>query len=150
MKKTHIVLLVLIAGAIAALVGFLRVTTTYETIESAMRMPGKSVTVSAKFDLSQKPVSDDLKNSNYTEFGVFDTLSGKRMKVVYHDKLPKDADKSENMVLQGKFVKDHFECSNITMKCPSKYKDDMKAAEKNIQTTTHSAPAENNSEAPKY
>jgi hypothetical protein len=28
---------------------------------------------------------------------------------------------------------DYFDCKSIQTKCPSKYKDDMKAAEKNIQ-----------------
>jgi len=31
---------------------------------------------------------------------------------------------------------DHFECSEILMKCPSKYKDDMNAAKKNLETTS--------------
>ncbi|MEI9944773.1 MAG: hypothetical protein WDN26_11190 [Chitinophagaceae bacterium] len=47
---------------------------------------------------------------------------------------PSNLEQSERLVMKGKYVIDHFECSEILMKCPSKYKDDMKAAEKNIQS----------------
>jgi len=42
--------------------------------------------------------------------------------------------------LQGKYEDGHFNCKTIQTKCPSKYKDDMKAAEKNVQKTTQSEP----------
>jgi cytochrome c-type biogenesis protein CcmE len=38
---------------------------------------------------------------------------------------------------------DHFECSEILMKCPSKYKDDMNQAKKNLQENAATTPARN-------
>ena len=43
MKKIHIILLVLIAGAIAVLISFLQTATTYDTVDTAMAKPGKFV-----------------------------------------------------------------------------------------------------------
>jgi len=54
---------------------------------------------------------------------------------------------SEKLVLQGKYVNGLFECKTIQTKCPSKYKDDIRNAEKNIKnTTTLSSPAEKSSD----
>jgi cytochrome c-type biogenesis protein CcmE len=35
--------------------------------------------------------------------------------------------------MKGKMVNDHFECSDILLKCPSKYKDDKKQLEKDME-----------------
>ena len=50
MKKIHIVLLVLIAGAIAVLISFLQTATTYDTVETAISKPGKFVHLMARLD----------------------------------------------------------------------------------------------------
>ena len=92
---------------------------------------------------------DAINNPNYLSFTAVDSL-GKSVKVVYHNAKPDNLESSERLVLKGAYQKNHFECKEIMMKCPSKYKDDIKAAEKNIQTTTETNPAENNSAANKY
>jgi len=142
MKKIHIILLVLIAGAIAVLVSFLQTASTYDTIETAMSKPGKFVHVIAKLDHSQPVEYDAINNPNYLSFTAVDSL-GKSVKVVYHNSKPDNLEHSERLVLKGSYKDDHFECKEIMMKCPSKYKDDMKAAEKNIQSTSETTPAEN-------
>ncbi|MBS1608251.1 MAG: hypothetical protein JSS70_05675, partial [Bacteroidetes bacterium] len=38
-------------------------------------------------------------------------------------------------VLKGSIQNDHFECKEILMKCPSKYKDEMKVNDKNMPTS---------------
>jgi cytochrome c-type biogenesis protein CcmE len=45
-------------------------------------------------------------------------------------------EKSERLVLKGKVNGDVFECKDILLKCPSKYKDDMEQAKKNLETTS--------------
>ena len=35
--------------------------------------------------------------------------------------------------MKGKMQADHFECNDILLKCPSKYKDDKKELEKTIK-----------------
>jgi cytochrome c-type biogenesis protein CcmE len=41
---------------------------------------------------------------------------------------------SERLVLKGSIKSGQFECKEILMKCPSKYKDDPEAAKKNLTT----------------
>lgn len=147
MKKIHIVLLVLIAGAIAVLLTFLKTASTYDTIDTAMGKPGKFVHLMARLDKSQPVEYDAIKNPNYLSFTVLDT-TGKSVKVVYHNAKPDNLEISERLVLKGKYQDGQFDCQDIQTKCPSKYKEDMSAAEKNIQTQT--TPGNNNAETPKY
>jgi cytochrome c-type biogenesis protein CcmE len=134
MKKIHIVLLVLIAGAIAVLISFLQTTTTYDTVQTAMDKPGKFVHLMARWDKSQPMEYDALKNPNYLSFTAVDTL-GKSVRVIYHNPKPENFEISEKLVLKGKYTSaGFFDCSSIQTKCPSKYKDDLKASQKNAQS----------------
>jgi hypothetical protein len=139
MKKIHIVLLVFIAAAIAILISFLQTTTTYDTVQTAMDKRGKFVHLMARWDRSQPLEYDALKNPNYLSFTAVDTL-GKSVKVIYHQPMPENFAISEKLVLKGKYSDGYFDCKSIQTKCPSKYKDDMKAAEKKMQGTTQAGP----------
>lgn len=133
MKTTHIIILVLIAAAIAVLVQYTGDLTTYETIASAKEKEGKFVNLIAKLD-QRKPVEyDAVKNPNYLSFTAIDTL-GNSIKVIYHDNKPTDMEKSERIVLKGRVRDGLFECKDILLKCPSKYKDDPKAMQQ-LQTS---------------
>jgi len=137
MKKIHIILLVFIAGAIAVLISFLQTATTYDTVQTAMDKPGKFVHLMARWDRAQPMQYDALKDPNYLSFTAVDTL-GKSVKVIYHSPKPENFEMSEKLVLQGKYEDGYFNCKTIQTKCPSKYKDDMKAAEQNVQKTSQS------------
>lgn len=134
MKKTHIALLILIAAAIAVLISYTGNLSTYETVASARQKEGKFVRLIAKVDKSQPIEYDPIKNPNYMVFTAVDTL-GHTTKVVYHNAKPADFEKSERLVLNGKMQNGQFECKDMLMKCPSKYKDDPNAARKNLTTT---------------
>ena len=136
MKKIHIVMLVGIAITIAVLVSMMGDLSTYETLTSARQKEGKFVTVIAMLDKSgNNPIQyDPVKNANFTSFYVIDTL-GNRARVEYHFEKPFDMEKSERIVLKGRMRGDVFEITQkdgILIKCPSKYKDDPKAAENNL------------------
>lgn len=131
MKKLHIVLLVFIAAAIALMASLLKDVTTYATIASAKQKPGKIVKLIARLDKSKPLEYDPIKNPNYLKFTAIDTL-GNTTAVIYYNTKPTDMEKSERLVLTGKIVNDYFECKDILLKCPSKYKDDVKQAEKNL------------------
>lgn len=133
MKKIHIILLILIATTIGVLISFLKTTTTYDTVETAIAKPGKFVHLMARLDKSQPVEYDALKDPNFLKFTAVDTL-GKSIQVIYHNPKPENFEISERLVLKGKYSDGIFDCKSIQTKCPSKYKDDMKAAEKNIQS----------------
>lgn len=132
MKKTHIILLVLIAISIVVLISYTGDLTTYETIASARQKEGKFVNLIAKVDKQQPLEYDAIKNPNYLSFTAVDTL-GNTIKVVYRNNKPTDMEKSERIVLKGRVQGDHFECKDILLKCPSKYKDDPNATQKAVQ-----------------
>jgi cytochrome c-type biogenesis protein CcmE len=135
MKRTHIIILIGIAALIAGLVSVGVDVSTYDSINSAKNKQGKFVHIIAKMDKTQPLEYDAIKNPNYLSFYAVDSLGG-QTKVVYHNSKPADLEKSERLVMQGKMTTDFFECSNILLKCPSKYKDDEKQMQKNVEQST--------------
>ncbi len=134
MKKSHIVVLIGIAIAIGALIMLSVDFSTYDTIQSAKQKQGKFVHLIARLDRTMPLEYDPAKNPNYLSFTAIDSLGG-RAKVVYLNTKPPELEHSERIVLKGKMQGDVFECSDILLKCPSKYKDDKKQLEKTIVAT---------------
>lgn len=135
MKKTHIVLLVLIAVSIAVLISFMGDVTTYDTVTSAKEKPGKFVHLIAKMEKNSMNY-DPIKDPNFLTFTAVDSL-GNSIHVVYHNTKPADLEKSDRLVLKGRVQGSNFECQDILLKCPSKYKDDMNAAKKELGTAAN-------------
>ncbi len=140
MKKIHIALLILIAATIAVLISFMGTLSTYDSVQTAMKKKGKTVSIIARLDRTQPIEYDAVKNPNFLSFVAYDSL-GSNMKVIYRKEKPTNLEHSERLVLKGKMSDDHFECSEILMKCPSKYKDDMNEAKKNLQENAATSPA---------
>lgn len=118
------------------LLSFIGDLSTYETLASARQKEGKTVTVITQLDKTvPNPIEyDAMKNPNLTRFYVVDTL-GNKAQVVYYFEKPFDMEKSDRIVLKGKMKGDIFEITRkdgILIKCPSKYKDDPKAAYNNL------------------
>jgi cytochrome c-type biogenesis protein CcmE len=132
MKKLHIFLLIAVAAAIAIMISFTTDLTTYDTISSAQEKPGKYVHLIAKLDREQPVEYDPIKDPNYCSFTVVDSLGGKA-RVISNKPKPADLEQSERIVLKGRMKEDGFHCDEILLKCPSKYKDDMDAASKQLE-----------------
>ena len=113
------------------------------TVATAKKKPGQFVHLIAKLDKTVPVEYDAVKNPNYLSFMAYDSL-GSNMKVIYRKEKPANLEHSERLVLKGKMGDDHFECSEILMKCPSKYKDDMNQAKKSLQENAATTPAKNN------
>jgi len=142
MKKIHIALLVLIAVTIAVLISFMGTLSTYDTVQTAIKKKGKTVSIIAKLDRTHAIEYDAVNSPNHLSFFAVDSL-GSSVKVIYNQPKPSNLEHSERLVLKGKMNDDHFECSEILMKCPSKYKDDMNQAKKNLQENATATPAKN-------
>ena len=123
MKKIHIVGLVLVAMAIAALISLMGDMSTYDSIESAQKKEGKFVHIIAKVDTTKPIVYDPIKDPNYLSFTAVDSL-GAYAQVVYKNAKPTDFEKSSRVVMKGAMQDGRFECKEIVLKCPSKYKDE--------------------------
>ncbi|HZI00310.1 MAG TPA: cytochrome c maturation protein CcmE [Flavisolibacter sp.] len=133
MKKIHIILLLLIIGGIVGMSFFIKDLTTYETFSSAAGKKDQFLVIKAKLDKETPIEYDQLKDPNKTVFYAVDQ-DGKRIKVLYNNSKPTDIERSEGIDLNGYMRDGFFECTKLQMKCPSKYKDDMNAAQKNLPT----------------
>ena len=121
MKKLNIILLVIIAIAIGVIVGIVGDFSTYETFSTAASRPGKEFHVIAVLQRHQKMEYNPVKDPNYFSFYARDKR-GEQEKVIFTGSEPTDFEKSEQIVLTGKMEGNEFHCSQILMKCPSKYK----------------------------
>lgn len=131
MKKIHIILLLLVMGGIIGMSFFIKDLTTQETFSSAGGKNGRFVVVKVQLDKAAPVEYDGLKDPNLTVFYAVDK-EGKRSKVIYRNSKPQDMERSEGIDLNGYMRDGYFECTKLQMKCPSKYKDDMGAAQKSI------------------
>lgn len=125
MKKLHVLLLVCVAATISVLISFMGSLSTYDTVKSAKSRPGRYLHLVARLDHSQPIEYDAVNNPNYLSFVAIDSL-GDAIKVVYHNAKPDNLETSDRLVLKGMMRGDFFECREILMKCPSKYKDEQK------------------------
>ena len=124
MKKSHIVLLLLIVAAIAAIVSAFADFSSYETFASASKQPGKKLYVIGYLQKDKAQEYDPVKDPNHFIFYAKDK-AGDMHKVVFNGEKPRDIEKSEQIVMMGYEEAGTFRCSRIQMKCPSKYKKDM-------------------------
>ncbi len=143
MKKIHIVLLVLIAGAIAFLISNFNLTsTTYDSIADARSNPGKFLHIAVKLDTLAPIEYDPIKNANYLSFQAVDVEKpDQKMQVVYRRGEIPNLRISERIILKGKYENGYFECHDVQTKCPSKYKDDPRAIAQGLDNATGSQPA---------
>jgi len=118
MKKTHIVLLIVIAVAIGAIFASLSNASTYANFSDAFAKPGSKFTVVGWLDHSKEIISEPMK----TTFYMKDKENNVR-KVVYNEAKPQDFERSESITITGYVEEDVFYASEISLKCPSKYND---------------------------
>jgi len=131
MKTSSIILLVAIAAVIGTLLMYSVDFSTYDTIASAREKQGKYVHLIARVDKSKPIQYDALKDPNYLSFYATDSLGGSTQ-VIYHNTKPEEFEHSDRVVLKGKMEGNVFQCDEILLKCPSKYKDDKKELEKTV------------------
>lgn len=123
MKKSHIILIILIAAVSAILVSTYTSSVDSVTFEDARKEEGKQVKIVGLFDKTKSIEYDALKDANLTKFFVIDA-NGESVEVNLTDKQgkPMGLEQSENVTIEGKFGADGtFQASHLLMKCPSKY-----------------------------
>lgn len=129
MKKGYIIGLVLVSILVAIFVSTLEGASMYVTIDGAKKLHEKGdereVHVVGSLiknqDGSVKGLYyDPLVDANKSEFLIQDD-SLNTSKVILLSSLPTDFDKSEKVVVQGKFDGQNFIASKVLLKCPSKY-----------------------------
>jgi len=122
MKKIHIIGIIIIAIAIAAILTTLGSTSTYANFTEAAKEPDSEFHVVGKLDKEKETVYDPQRDANLFTFYMKDN-EGIEKKIVLHKSKPQDFERSEQIVLIGKIEGEEFHASDILMKCPSKYND---------------------------
>lgn len=131
MKKTHLLALVVIAVAIGILISTAGDASTYADFSEARKMAleGNNAKIHVVGKLKKDTQGniqgmsyDPLKDPNYFEFVLIDTLKNEQ-KVILHSPKPQDFDRSEQVVIVGKMEGKDFACDKVILKCPSKYQE---------------------------
>ncbi|MDW8272650.1 MAG: cytochrome c maturation protein CcmE [Chitinophagales bacterium] len=122
MKKSHIILLVVLAAAIGIIVATTGDYTTYATFSQAKETK-RAVNVAGYLAKDKPLIYDPLKDPNYFRFTMYDR-EGNVQEVIYKGAKPQDFERSEQLVVKGKMENGYFRASEILMKCPSKYVND--------------------------
>jgi cytochrome c-type biogenesis protein CcmE len=126
MKRSHIIAIVIIAVAVAALLGSLWDSSSYADLAKAAAEPGTEFHVVGTLDRSQPVIYEPSVNASLTEFSIND-LKGNKCRVKLAMAKPNDLDRSERVVLIGEMAEDgSFHAKNMLLKCPSKYNEENK------------------------
>ncbi|AIZ63098.1 cytochrome C biogenesis protein [Hymenobacter sp. DG25B] len=137
MKKSHLLILTVIAIAIGILVTTAGDVSQYVSFKEARELAAEGNTT--KVHVVGRLPRDTQKNimgleynptldPNYFAFTLVDT-NRIAQRVVYFNPKPQDFDKSEQVVITGAMRNDVFVADKILLKCPSKYVEkDIKGA----------------------
>ena len=118
MKKTEIILILLVAIIIGVILSLTYNASTYITFTDAEKKMGKEYTVIGEL-IKEKEICFDPR-LNLLTFYASDSLKNER-KVYYYDSKPQDFERSEKITMTGFASDSGFIANSILMKCPSKY-----------------------------
>lgn len=129
MKKSHILVLVVIAAAIAIIVSTAGDASTYVGFDEAQAMStsGNKREIHVVGELKKDGEGHIIGLEEGADRVSFSFImideSGKEQKVLYAEPMPSDFTRSEKVVVIGSYENDIFKASKILLKCPSKYQE---------------------------
>lgn len=123
MKKSSIILIVIIAVAISMILVIYTDSSTYSNFTEA-REKKTELYVVGVLNKEKELVYNPVEDANHFSFYMYDNDSTE-CKIVFNGSKPQDIERSEQIVLTGKMEGDTFHASKILMKCPSKYNQDQ-------------------------
>ncbi len=129
MRKSHIIIFIIIAAAIGILVSTAGDASTYVGFGKAYEMAnaGNRKDIHVVGALLKDTSGDIIGMETGADKVSFSFLlvdeSGKEQKVEYNQPMPQDFTKSEKVVVVGRYDGTVFKASKILLKCPSKYQE---------------------------
>ncbi len=120
MKRTHIILLLLVAGLMGTFIATITSTSRSVGFNTAFQDPGVEFKVSGTLVTSEPIEYDPQVNTALTKFHMMDK-EGVIREVWLEKAKPTGLERSESIDLYGKAHGDHFRATEMLMKCPSKY-----------------------------
>ncbi len=129
MKKSHILIIVVIAAAIGIIISTAGDASTYVNFEQAWQMSnaGNKKDIHVVGELKKDTqgnvigIEDGADKVSFSFIMVDD--QGKEQKVYYNQPMPTDFLRSEKVVVIGAYKNDTFLARKILLKCPSKYEE---------------------------
>jgi cytochrome c-type biogenesis protein CcmE len=123
MKRTHIILIVIIAVAIGVIISTVGDSSSYENFGTAAAYPEREFHVVGTLARVEEMVYNPEEDANLFKFFLQDN-SGEVQQVVFYGTKPQDFERSEQVVIVGQMTGEYFTAQKILTKCPSKYTDD--------------------------
>lgn len=124
MKRTHILILVVLVAAIGVIISELVNTSTYSGFKEASLHEGREFRIMGKISHDKEIKYNVQKDANSFTFTMIDN-EGTEMMVKYNNSKPQDFEKLEQLVVTGTMKEGHFEAHKMNLKCPSKYNKDQ-------------------------
>jgi cytochrome c-type biogenesis protein CcmE len=129
MKKSHILIIVVIAAAIGIIVTTAGDASTYVSFNDAYQMASQGndnsihVVGQLKKDASGHIIGIEEGADKVSFSFIMVDDNGKEQKVDYNQPIPADFTRSEKVVVVGHYAGDTFKAEKILLKCPSKYQE---------------------------
>jgi cytochrome c-type biogenesis protein CcmE len=129
MKKSHILIIVVIAVAVGLLISTADDASTYVDFGEAYQLAssGNTKDIHVVGELkkdAQGHVTGIEEGADKVSFSfIMVDENGKEQKVDYREPMPADFMRSEKVVVIGNYSGDTFHASKILLKCPSKYQE---------------------------
>ena len=129
MKKSHILIIVIIAVAIGIVVTTADDASTYVTFDQAHQLASNGsknsihVVGELKKDLSGHVVGIESGADRVSFSFIMVDQNKKEQEVIYNEPMPQDFTRSEKVVVIGSYQGDIFVADKILLKCPSKYQE---------------------------
>ncbi len=130
MKKSHIIILVVIAAAIGIIVSTAGDASTYVGFDEAIALSTSGnqkeihVVGELKKDANGHIVGIQEGEDRVSFSFIMIDDKGREQKVIYAEPMPSDFTRSEKVVVIGSYQDDTFRASKILLKCPSKYQEE--------------------------
>lgn len=128
MKLIHIVGILVLGVAISIVISMYNNSSQYVSFDAAKELaledPNKTYHVVTVLNQEKPMIYDPRVDANYFEFYAFDSLGVER-KVIFRKPKPHDFERTDKIVLEGYHKEDYFEATNILLKCPSKYEEEI-------------------------
>jgi cytochrome c-type biogenesis protein CcmE len=129
MKKSHILIIVIIAAAIGIIVSTAGDASSYVSFDEAMELStsGNKKDIHVVGELKKDAQGNVIGIEEGTDKVSFSFImiddKGKEQKVYYNQPMPADFQRSEKVVVIGSYKNEDFLASKILLKCPSKYQE---------------------------
>lgn len=129
MKKSHILILIVIAAAVGILLTTADDASSYVSFSEAYQLASSGsrkdihVVGELKKDESGKVIGIEEGADKVSFSFVMVDDNGREQKVNYKEPMPADFTRSEKVVVIGSYNGDTFIANKILLKCPSKYQE---------------------------